>query len=213
MAEKIVLEATRRDVFGKRVRHLRSEGFVPGVVYGPTFESVPVQIEWLKLRPVLRAAGGSHLIQLQVGGEEFNTLVREVQRDPLRGEVLHIDFYRVRMNVAVRADVPLATTGSETAITKNGGVLLQEMTTITVECLPTDLPASVPVDVSVLKQVGDSILVRDLPVLPGVTYLADPNEMVISTSAIMEREEEEEAAVASAEPELIRRKEEEIEEE
>jgi large subunit ribosomal protein L25 len=212
MAEKIVLEATRRDVFGKRVRHLRSEGLVPGVVYGPTFESVPVQIEWLKLRPVLRAAGGSHLIQLQVAGEEFNTLVREVQRDPLRGEVLHIDFYRVRMDVAVRADVPLSTTGSDTAITKNGGVLLQEMTTITVECLPTDLPALVPVDVSVLKQVGDSILVKDLPVLPGVTYLADPSEMVISTSAIMEREEEEEAAAASAEPELIRRKEEEVEE-
>lgn len=213
MAEKIVLEATRRDVFGKRVRHLRSEGLVPGVVYGPTFKSVPVQVEWLQLRPVLRAAGGSHLIQLHIGGEEYNTLVREVQRDPLRGEVLHIDFYRVRMDVAVRADVPLTTTGSDTAITKNGGVLLQEMTTITVECLPTDLPAMVPVDVSVLKQVGDAILVKDLPVIAGVTYLANGDDLVISTSAIFEREEEEEVVAASAEPELIRRKEEELDEE
>ncbi len=216
MAETIVLEVTRRDVQGKQVRHLRAEGIVPGVIYGPTFESLPVQVEWLKLRPVLRAAGGSHLIQVTVEGETHNTLVREVQRDPIRGEVLHIDFYRVRMDVAIRTEVPVSFVGSDAAITKNGGVVTLEMTTVEVECLPGNLPAQIEVDLSLLKVVGDSLLVRDLPQLPGVTYMDSVDHVVVSSTLLMQAEEEEEekeAVVETAEPELVLRRREEEEEE
>ena len=216
MAETIVLEVTRRDVQGKQVRHLRAEGIVPGVIYGPTFESLPVQVEWLKLRPVLRAAGGSHLIQVTVEGETHKTLVREVQRDPIRGEVLHIDFYRVRMDVAIRTEVPVSFVGSDLAITKNGGVVTLEMTTVEVECLPGNLPAQIEVDLSLLKVVGDSLLVRDLPQLPGVTYMDSVDHVVVSSTLLMQAEEEEEekeAIVETAEPELVLRRREEEEEE
>ncbi len=216
MAETIVLEVTRRDVQGKQVRHLRAEGIVPGVIYGPTFESLPVQVEWLKLRPVLRAAGGSHLIQVTVEGETHNTLVREVQRDPIRGEVLHIDFYRVRMDVAIRTEVPVSFVGSDAAITKNGGVVTLEMTTVEVECLPGNLPAQIEVDLSLLKVVGDSLLVRDLPQLPGVTYMDSVDHVVVSSTLLMQAEEEEEekeVVVETAEPELVLRRREEEEEE
>ncbi len=216
MAETIVLEVTRRDVQGKQVRHLRAEGIVPGVIYGPTFKSLPVQVEWLKLRPVLRAAGGSHLIQVTVEGETHNTLVREVQRDPIRGEVLHIDFYRVRMDVAIRTEVPVSFVGSDAAITKNGGVVTLEMTTVEVECLPGNLPAQIEVDLSLLKVVGDSLLVRDLPQLPGVTYMDSVDHVVVSSTLLMQAEEEEEekeVVVETAEPELVLRRREEEEEE
>jgi large subunit ribosomal protein L25 len=218
MAETMVLEVSRRNVQGKHVRHLRAEGIVPGVIYGPTFESLPVQVEWIKLRPVLRAAGGSHLIQLTVEGETHNTLVREVQRDPIRGEVLHIDFYRVRMDVVLRTDVPISLAGSDALITKNGGVVTHEMTSIQVECLPGNLPAEIEIDLSLLKEVGDSLLVKDLPELPGVTYLVGADNVVVSSSMLLqggdeEEEEEEEVVSEGAEPELVRRREEEEEEE
>jgi large subunit ribosomal protein L25 len=217
MAETMVLEVSRRNVQGKHVRHLRAEGIVPGVIYGPTFESLPVQVEWIKLRPVLRAAGGSHLIHLTVDGETHNTLVREVQRDPIRGDVLHIDFFRVRMDVVLRTEVPVSLIGSDAAIVKNGGVVTHEMTTVEVECLPADLPALFEVDLSLLKEVGDMILVSDLTLPPGVTILESADSVIASSSMLrLETEEEagEEGELAeSAEPELVRRREEEEEEE
>jgi large subunit ribosomal protein L25 len=211
MAEIIVLDATRRDMLGKQVKHLRAEGMIPGVVYGPTFDPLSVQVEWTELRPALRAAGGSHLIQLKVDGEEYyNVLVRAVQRDPIRGDVLHIDFYRVRMDVVLRTDVPVVLVGNDAAITKNNGVVMHEMTSIEIECLPGDLPAAVEVDLSLLKEIGDSIFVRDLPALPGVTYMASEEDIVVVTAllSIAEEEEEEEEVAESAEPELIRAREE-----
>ena len=217
MAETMVLEVSKRDVQGKHVRHLRAEGIVPGVIYGPTFESLPVQVEWIKLRPVLRAAGGSHLIQLTVEGETHNTLVREVQRDPIRGDVLHIDFYRVRMDVALRTDVPVSLVGSDAAITKNGGVVTHEMTTLQVECLPSDLPAMFEVNLSLLKEVGDTILVGDLTPPSGVVILDSADGVIVSSSMLRleaeEEEEEEEQLFEEAEPELVGRREEEEEEE
>lgn len=209
MADKIVLEVTRRELEGKGVRQLRRQGIIPGVLYGPTIESIPLQVEWTTLRPVLREAGGSQLIEMSIDGDTHNALVRNVQRNPIMGDVLHIDFYRVRMDVAIRTEVPLSTVGSDAAITEQGGIVAQEMTSIEVECLPGNLPALIEVDLSVLQDVGDTILVGALPVFEGVTLMASEDDVVISTSfprqAIEEGEEEEELEVeAGDEPELIR---------
>lgn len=213
MANPIVLEATKRELTGKQVKQMRAEGMIPGVLYGPTFDPVPLQVNWLELRPVLREAGGSHLIQLSVDGEQHNALVRQVQRDPIRGDVLHVDFYRVRMDVAIRTEVPVVLVGSAEAIEEAGGVVNHEVISVMVECLPGDLPAHVELDISALKEVGDSILASALPVLPGVAYLVDSGDVLVSTSYLTAAEEEEIEAEVSAEPELIRRREEEEEEE
>lgn len=219
MANEIVLKVDRRETEGKKVRHMRRQGVIPGVLYGPTIEAIPLQVEWTTLRPVLREAGGSQLIAMDINGEKHNALVRAVQRDPLRGDVLHIDFYRVRMDVAISTDVPLITTGSDKAIVEKGGIVAQEINSITVECLPGDLPASIEVDLSVLEEVGDSISVVDLPELEGVTYLIDESITVISTSfprvaeTAEDEEEELDEIVDGEEPELIRPDREEDEEE
>ena len=141
MANPIVLEATKRELTGKQVKQMRAEGMIPGVLYGPTFDAVPLQVNWLALRPVLREAGGSHLIPLSVDGQQYNALVRQVQRDPIHGDVLHVDFYRVRMDVAIRTEVPVVLVGSAEVIEEAGGVVNHEMISIMVECLPSDLPA------------------------------------------------------------------------
>ncbi|MCL4239698.1 MAG: 50S ribosomal protein L25 [Anaerolineae bacterium] len=208
MANPIVLEATKRELTGKQVKQLRAEGLIPGVLYGPTFDPIPLQVNWLELRPVLREAGSSHLIQLNLGDERHNALVRLVQRNPLRGDVLHVDFYRVRMDVAIRTEVPLVLVGSAEALEEAGGVVNHEVISIMVECLPGDLPAHVELDISGLKEVGDVILATALPELPGVTYLVDSGELLVSTSYLTAAEEEETMGEVSAEPELIRRREE-----
>ena len=215
MAETIVLEAAKREQTGKEVRHLRAEGIIPGVLYGPTFDAINLQVEWAKLRPVLMEAGGSQIIQIKLGGEEYNALVRHVQRAPLRGDVLHIDFYRVRMDVAIRTEVPIALVGNADHLEDLGGVLIHEMNSVEVECLPGDLPAEVQIDISGLAEVGDSILAAELPELPGVTYHVDPGDVVVATTYLQraeeEEEEEEEILEEGDEPELIRRREEEEE--
>ncbi|MCZ7538363.1 MAG: 50S ribosomal protein L25 [Anaerolineae bacterium] len=212
MADSIVLEATRRELIGKQVKQIRAEGMIPGVLYGATFDPVPLQVNWLELRPVLRQAGSSQLIQLNLGGEQHNVLVRQVQRDPLRGDVLHVDFRRVRMDVAIRTEVPVVLVGSVEAIEEAGGVVNHEVINVMVECLPGDLPPHVELDVSALKEVGDMLLASALPELPGVTYLMDSGHVLVSTSYLTAAEEEEVGAEVSAEPELIRRREEEEDE-
>jgi large subunit ribosomal protein L25 len=218
MAETIVLEATKRAVIGKQVKQLRAQGIIPGVLYGPAIDAVPLQIDWVTLRPTLREVGGSQIIELSIDGEPYNTLVRAVHRDPIRGDVLHIDFYRVRMDVAIRTEVPIVLVGDTEALEGKGGVLTHEMMSIEVECLPGDLPAEIEVDISVLTKIGDIILAENLPQLPGVIYHANPDDVVISTSYLerrVEAEKEEEEVLLHEdleEPALIRRREEEGEE-
>jgi len=218
MAETIVLNAAKRTVTGKEVRHLRRDGLIPGVLYGPGFETMSLQVPWLELRPVLLWAGGSRVIELSVDGEKYSTLVRSVQRTPVRGDVLHIDFYRVQMDVSIRTEVPVVLTGSAEAIEDADGVLVHELNSILVECLPGDLPSEITVDVSGLTEVGQMILISDLPELPGVTYHEAPETVIVSTGYMQrapEAEEGEEEAVEEEgeEPELVRRRDEEEEDE
>lgn len=214
MTDKIVLEATKRELQGKKVRHLRRQGVIPGVLYGPTIDSVPLQMKWTDLRLVLKRAGGSTVIELALGDESYNALVRNVQRDPLRGDVLHVDFYRVRMDVAIRADIPIVTVGDARRIVELGGVVTQEMTTVMVECLPINLPSEIKVDIDVLQEIGDSIVAAQLPDLEGVQYFIHEDDVVVSSSylevlAEEEEEEEEELELGGVEPEVIGREEEE----
>ncbi len=209
MANNLVLEATRREITGKHVKKLRAQGIIPGVLYGPAFEAVPFQVEWIKLRPVLQEAGGSQVIEVVLGDEKYHALVREVQRDILRGDVLHVDFYRVRMDVAIRTEVPIVLVNDELILSK-GGLVNQELNSVEVECLPTHLPSEIVVDLSALSEVGERVTVGQLPQLEGVTYVMDDEVVVVSTQYMAreeeaEGEEEEILPEGAGEPELIRK--------
>ena len=208
MANNLVLEATRREITGKQVKKLRAQGLIPGVLYGPAFQAVPFQVEWAKLRPVLKEAGGSQVIEVVLDDEKHHALVREVQRDIIRGDVLHVDFYRVRMDVAIRTEVPIVLVNDELILSK-GGLVNQELNSVEVECLPTNLPSEIVVDLSELSVIGERVTVGQLPRLEGVTYMMDDEVVVVSTQH-MAREEEEAGAEevlpeGASEPELIRK--------
>lgn len=210
MAEKIVLEATKRQLTGKQVEQLRRQGIIPAVLYGPEIPPMPIQVNWLELRPTLTQASGSKILDLNVDGETFTVLVREVKRRPIRNDVMHVDFIRVRMNVIMRTEVPITLIGDIAALEKKGVILIHETTSVNVECMPIDLPSVIHVDISGLKDAGDVILASQLPQISGVTYHVDPATSIVTTTAI--REEEEEVEAGAAEPELIRKQREEDEE-
>src|SRR5688572_10353464 len=106
MSDTITLEMKKRDVTGKQVRQLRREGLVPAVVYGPTRkDALSVMVDWATLRPVLLKAGGTEVVHIQVADENIPALIHTVQRHPVRGDVMHIDFYAVDMNTALHTSV------------------------------------------------------------------------------------------------------------
>jgi len=209
--EQIELKAETREATRKRVRHIRAEGYVPGVLYGRQTENTPIQMESKALHKVLSMAGGNVLIELQVGDNEpVPTLAREVQRDILRNNIIHIDFLQVVMTERITADIPLVFVGEAPATKELGGILVHGIDSVGVECLPADLPASIEVDVSSLVNFNDSLTVSLLQVPSAVTILSDPETMMarIEAPRIVEEEEEivEEEEEVLEEPEMVGKK-------
>jgi large subunit ribosomal protein L25 len=183
--ERVELRATSRTVQGKKVRQLRAAGWIPAILFGPDTPSNSIQIEHRSLIRVLRETGSTALIDLYVGeqAQPKVVLAREVQRNPVTGHVLHVDFYQVRLTEKVKTTPRLEFVG-ESPLTGSGrAVLIYGMNEVEVECLPTDLINSITVDLSGMESMDDNILVRDLSVPPGVTILADPDEVVVSVVA------------------------------
>ncbi|MBZ0282165.1 MAG: 50S ribosomal protein L25 [Anaerolineae bacterium] len=207
MAEIYVLEAQPRSVVGKKVSRVRREGLVPAVIYGPKIEPVTVQIPYRPLQLTLLKAGGTHLIDIKSDGKTHTVLARDVQRDILRGDIMHVDFFAVDLKAKISIDVPLHYVNESPAVAAKKGVLLTGPTVLTIETLPSHLLDRIDVDVSVLAEVGDSIHVRDIKLDADITVLNDPDEMIarISQSSAARSEEAEEAEAAIAEVEIIKK--------
>lgn len=201
------LEAQPRTLVGKKVSQLRGQGIVPIVVYGPRTEPLALQVPYRPLELTLMKAGGTHLIDLKVNDKTITVLAREVQRDVLRGNILHADFFAVDESEAISADVHVHLEGHSPAVDMGLGILITGTSTITIETLPSKLLDFIPVNISVLKTPGDAIYVRDLNLGPDIKILNDPDEMIVrvaQTAAAM-AEEEAEGTGALAEPEVIQR--------
>jgi large subunit ribosomal protein L25 len=194
------LRAEPRSVVGKKVRFLRRQGIVPGNVYGHS-ASTAIQIPARDIEHTIHRAGRTQLVSLAVQGSETTTvLVKGWQRHPYKGNLLHVDFYRVLMTETLRMDVPIRLSGEAPAVKLTGGTPFQPLAALSVECLPGDIPESIEVDISGLEEVDASIYVRDLVAPSGVTIMTDGDEMVVKIMApTVEPEIEEEAAAAEGE--------------
>jgi large subunit ribosomal protein L25 len=201
--ERIELEASKREVNGKKVRFLRREGNTPANMYGHGLDSVSLQVDTRKLKQTLARAGKTDLISLKIAGAAapVMVLVREVQKDYLNKDMLHVDFYQVNMSEKIKAAVPLVYTGEAPALKKKNVSLLHLMDTLHVEALPDQLPHNVQVDISKLIDTEHAIFVKDITLSEGVTLLSDPEQIVIK-AVETRREEVEEAAVVKAEGEV-----------
>jgi large subunit ribosomal protein L25 len=211
MAE-IVLKAERRDVIGKQVKALRRQGRLPAVLYGRSFESIPVTLDLREVSRIMPTITSSHLINVTLDGERHAVLVREKQRHPVLGTLSHVDFLVVSMTEKLRASVIIELIGDAPAVKEYDGVVVPGLESIEVESLPGDLPERIQVDLSVLRSIGDTLHVRDLGVSSKVEILTDPDEMVVIVTAPAAEEVVEEAA-GEAEPEVIERGKKEEEEE
>jgi len=178
--EKFELVAHKRETLGKKVRFLRRKGITPVNLYGHGIESSALQIETPALKKTLARAGMTSLVNLKIGSAKRShmAIVRGVQRDPVKGELLHVDFYQVKMDVKLKIDVPLVLIGKAPAVKDLGGILVQEMSFLDVECLPANMPHSIEADVSGLISLDQAIHVKDLKVGEGVTVLTDPEKTV-----------------------------------
>ncbi len=172
------LKVEKRTLIGKRVKTLRQNGQLPGVLYGAGIKSLPIALDVREAARLLSRASSSTLIELDFDDESHSVLVRGVQRDVIRGDYLHVDFLKVAMDETIRAQVPLELIGEPPAAEAAGVVLLTGVSEIEVEALPADLPDRITVNLEILENLDDSISVGDLFLGKGVTIVTDPEELV-----------------------------------
>lgn len=203
MAEKKRLSAVKRTVIGKQVGQLRRAGQLPAVMYGPGVEPVAIQINAREAARVLRYVQGAELVELVMDGESHNVLLQDLQRDSIRGDFTHADFYAVDMARPIKAHIPVRLVGTSYAVASLSGVLVRGLPGIDVQCLPGDLVAVVEADLGPLKEIGNAIHVRDLTVPPAITVLTDGDELVARVMQAREEELAVPAAPTTAEVEVI----------
>jgi large subunit ribosomal protein L25 len=203
--EEVVLQAQERTVTGKQVKTLRNAGRLPAVIYGKTFAPVAISLDYREAHKVLPTISSSQLVVVDVEGTRHTALVREKQRDPVSGKLLHIDFLEVSMTEKLRASVGIQFEGDAPAIKNYNGVVVIRTEEIDVEALPRDLPERIVVDLSKLAEIGDTIFVRDLELPAKVRILSDMDEIVVHMTAPAYETELEGAEGGMAEPEVIER--------
>ena len=181
MAEIKLQATTGRSLGSGPSKRIRAEGKVPGVVYGLDADPIPVTVEWKPLREALTTdAGLNALIDLEIDGDVALTIVKELQRHPIKGNVIHLDFLRVSADAEISVDVPVVLTGEAEDVERNDGTVDHLLFALTVNAKPADIPNEIAVDVSGLN-LGDQLTVADLALPAGVTTDAEADELVVTT--------------------------------
>lgn len=213
--KEVVLKVRPREQRGKEhAKKLRRNGFIPAVVYGQKTPSLPLEIEDKSFHALLRGGLGENvLVTLTTGdekGKDRKVLIREIQRDPVTAQIIHVDFHEVSLTKRLTIQVPVHLVGTPEGVTE-GGILQHALRELEVQCLPTAIPERIEVDVSHLT-IGDSIHVADLK-MENVDIVSDPGSSIVSVvpPSVFKEPEVAAAAVAEGEPEVITEKKEEKE--
>ncbi|MFN2104195.1 MAG: 50S ribosomal protein L25 [Candidatus Promineifilaceae bacterium] len=191
MSDRVTIVAEPRTVTGKKVKQLRREGVVPGVIYGQR-EPVKIQMEVKPLRRALRVAGTGQLATIEVGDESYTVLAREIQQHVTRRDIIHVDFLEVDMKSTIRSEAELVSVGESPTTAEGEGIISQTLYAVDIECLPDALVSQIEFDLSAIATADDSITVADLQVPEGVTILTDPETLVARFEYLRLEEEEEE---------------------
>jgi len=220
--DQIELKVDKRETVGKKVRFLRRQGITPVHLFGHGIESVALQCDTDMLKRVLAEAGRTRIINLKIESEKRprTVMAREIQKETQTSELLHVDFYQVKMAEAIKVEVPIILVGESPALKFKENTLAHELNAITVECLPANIPDRVELDISSLTEPEQALRVEDIELDKDVTVLNDPELVVARVSSrpiekIEEEEiiEEEVVAEGAETPEVAPSGEEESEEE
>src|SRR5438445_7151998 len=197
----VTLKLEPRADRGRHLQALRREGRLPAIVYGHNVDPVTVLVDGREFVKAFQKVGRNQLVDLQLADEPVRkALVREVQRSPRDGDLLHVDFYQVNLTEKIESEVPIEIEGEVELVSKGEADLQRGLHVLKIECLPTDLPPVITVDVSGLKEIDDEIRVKDLKIPPGCEILDEPDDLIVKVAA--HREEVEEAAPAPATAEV-----------
>lgn len=189
MGEKIKLAAQMRNK-GEKTNVLRKRGMIPAVMYGAKTEAASIAVEEKVFAKVYETAGESTLVNLSVDGKPgVNTLIYDVQKDPAKNRVIHVDFLKVDMKEKITTNIPLIFIGESKAVEEMQGSLMKNMDEIEVECLPGDLVGQIEVDISVLEDFDRMITVADIKLPPDVKPTAEPDQLVASVTRLAVEEE------------------------
>ncbi len=189
------LSAVERTISGKKVKNLRKQGFVPGVIYGPALkDTVQVSVEERELSRFYRIHGHSTLFKLSSEGEDYQVLIRDMQLDPVRKNPLHVDFFAPNLKKETTASVPLVLIH----VPEGPGIFNPQLSELMVSGLPNEIPARIEVDCSVLVAEGDQIRVTDIHLPEGITILTGEDEIVASLNPKVSQEAFEAAEAEAA---------------
>ena len=192
--DTIKMQADKREILGKKVRFLRREGITPVHVFGHNVESLALQCDTDSLQRIIEQAGTTRLVALKIEGDESpkSVFIREIQKDAISGQLLHVDFYQIRKTEKMKADIPLDFVGEAPAMHLKGRILAQELSSISVECLPDKLPPQIEIDLTSLEELGQAIYVSDIALGPDITLITPPARLIVRVSEIRVKIEEEE---------------------
>ena len=212
---EIVVAAENRTETGKNVnRRLRSAGKIPGVLYGSGKDPIRVSVSPREITSILRSASGENtLFELDLGGSRRKVILKEFQVEPIKGQLLHADFYEVALDKILQVNVHVEVTGTPVGVKVQGGILDFVTRELEVECLPVDIPEKITLDVSNLE-LGKHLRVADLAPVPKVKILTEPDVVIVHVvapraeevvAAVAEAVPAEGEAAAAAEPEVIKK--------
>ena len=193
---KIELNAQKREIIGSGLNNLRRSGYMPAVLYGKGQESIPLQIPVKNFRRAFELAGESTLIFINVDGLSYPTIIHDVAKDAVSDDILHADFYKVRLDEKIKAKVAVVFQGESPATRDLGGIFVRNINELEIEAFPQDLPHEIVVDMSSLKNIGDQILVKDLKLDAKLKIMGEAEEIVATAQEPMSEAELEKALEA-----------------
>ncbi len=195
------LAVQERAILGRKTKALRNEGLIPAELYGHGIENRHVTVPLKDFRKVFKAAGENTIVNLVLGGDKYPVLIHDVDYDHLSDEILSVDFYEVKMDEKLKVNVPIDFKGEAPAVKEKGGILLKVLSEIEVEALPDKIPHSIAVDLAVLKDIGNSVHIKDLSISKDYAILVESDMVIVTIKAPLTEEEEKalEEAAAPAE--------------
>ena len=193
--QKLEVTAELREIVGRRVKHVRAQGLIPAVLYGKAQEPLNLQVPVKDFEKAFREAGESTLIYLNVGKDSYPTIIKDVARNFLSGDILHADFYKVSLTEKIKAMVPVVFAGESPAVKDLKAIFVRNVNELEVEALPQNLPHEITVDISSLKAFGDQITLGDMK-LEGAQLTGDAGD-IIATVQEPKSEAELEAELAA----------------
>ncbi len=198
---KFTLEVTPRTIFGKKLKKVRKEGLVPANIYGPEFKSQSISVNYKEFLKTFQVVHETGVVYLKLNKEEIPALIKNIQYHPVSDIILHIDFRKINLTQKLQTDVPIKITGTSEAVAQKGGVLLKQLELLKVEALPQDIPQSIDLDISSLKEIGGEIKVSDIPQTSKYKLMDDPAKVIVSV--VEHKEESVTPETTAAAPEVI----------